>query len=219
MKTMDKTHKITIAVVLSTCILFVAVYGSYLPMEKAQIFIGTLQGFQTQPPTSLQDLETRISAGLDYPSPIGQEELVRNTANSVLGLIQRGTDATTTAQLVSFLNGYYNPILVRGRGMSFGQDVYLEGAINEVAFAQTGQPNYLENSLQYYREGNALGPDRPQPLYGLFDVYRAMGNATNTMVIAQKILTNWPTDSNLRQAFAQFLVSMKSQQAGVNKGK
>ena len=128
---MDKTVKGTIAVVVAIAILFFAVFGSYLPMRKAQIFIGTLQSFQATPPTSLQDLESRLSAGLDYYSPIGQEELVRNTANSVLGLVQHGLDATTTADLMGFLNSYYDPILDRGKGMSFGQDLYLEGAVNE----------------------------------------------------------------------------------------
>jgi len=207
---MDRTLKGTIAVVISAFILFVAVYGSYMPMRKAQMFIGTLQSFQAQPPTSLQDLENRISVSLDYPSPIGQEELVRNTANSVLSLIQRGTDATTTAALINFLDGYYDPIIAQGRGMSFGQDVYLEGAVNEIAFVRTGDPSYLGRSLQYYRQGNALGPNRPQPLYGLFDVYRTIGDVTDTQATAQKILTNWPMDQSIPGALAQFLATVKA---------
>lgn len=210
---MDRTVKGTIAIAISAFVLFIAVWGSYMPMRKAQVFIGTLQGFQTQPLTSLQDLETRLSAPLDYPSPIGQEELVRNTANSVLGFVQRSTDATTTRELISFLNSYYDPILTRGRGMSFGQNVYLEGAINEVAFVRTGDPNYLQEALQYYREGNALGPNRPQPLYGLFDVYRAMGDVTDAQATAQKILANWPTDQSVPGALAQFLATAKAAQA------
>ncbi|MGC9968324.1 MAG: hypothetical protein ABSC29_01165 [Minisyncoccia bacterium] len=207
---MDRTLKGTIAVVISAFILFVAVYGSYMPMRKAQMFIGTLQSFQTQPPTSLQNLEDRLSIPLDYPSPIGQEELVRNTANSVLSLIQRGTDATTTAALINFLDGYYDPIIAQGKGMSFGQDVYLEGAVNEIAFVRTGDPSYLGRSLQYYRQGNALGPNRPQPLYGLFDVYRTIGDVTDTQAIAQKILTNWPMDQSIPGALAQFLATVKA---------
>jgi hypothetical protein len=206
---MDRTLKGTIAVVISVFILFAAVYGSYMPMRKAQIFIGTLEGLQSQPPTSLQDLEDRLSVSLDYPSPIGQEELVRNTANSVLSLIQRGIDATTTAALTDFLDGYYDPILTWGKGMSFGQDVYIEGAINEIAFARTGDQNYLQKALQYYREGNTLGPNRPQPLYGLFDVYRAAGDVTDTQATADKILANWPTDQGISAALAQFLTSAK----------
>ena len=115
----------------------------------------------------MQDLESKLSVPLDYPSPIGQEELVRNMANSVLSFVQQGGDATSTAALIGFLNSYYDPILNSGKGMSFGQDLYLEGAINEVAFATTGDPTYLAAAQKWYQEGVALGPNRPQALYGL----------------------------------------------------
>lgn len=207
---MDRTVKGTIAVVIVLFVLAAAVFGSYLPLRKSQTFIGTLQGFSVQPPASLQELESRLAAPLDYPSPVGQEELVRNTANSILSLFQRGLDATSTAALLGFLNGYYDPVLERGRGMSFGQDLYLAGAINEIAFARTGNPAYLQASQKWYEEGEALGPNRPQVLYGLFDVYRAEGNVSSTEMIAGKILTNWPTESQVSRALAQFLAGVSS---------
>ena len=204
---MNRTAKQIIAVVVSLFLVFVAVFGSYLPMRKAQMFIGTLQSFQTQPVTSLQELESRLQVPLDYTSPIGQEELVRNTANSVLGFVQQGTDATTTAELISFLHRYYDPIIARGKGMSFEQDLYLMGVINEVAFTHTGSPAYLQDSLRYYGEGVQLGPGRPQPLYGLFDVYRFAGDATDTIAVAERILQLWPSDQNVRSSLEQFLKS------------
>lgn len=216
---MDRTIRQTIGVVVVAAILGVAYYGSYLPLTKAQSYIATLQDFQSKPPTSLQDLEARLSPSLDAPSPIGQEELVRNAANSILGLVQRGVDASSTAGLISYLNSYYDPIISQGKGMSFGQDVYLEGAINEIAFAHTGDPTYLLAAKQNYLMGEALGPNRPQPLYGLFDVYRAMGDATDTTIIAQKILANWPTDVNIGPALQQFLGSVKSAKPSTAKSK
>ena len=202
---MDRTVKGTIAVVIAGLVVAIAVYGTYLPIRKAQSFIATLQSFQATPPSSLADLESRLSGPLDAPSPIGQEELVRNVANSTLGIVQRGLDATSTRELIGFLDGYYEPILSRERGMSFGQDLYLMGAINEIAFAQTGEQSYLTASKRYYEEGERLGPDRPQVLYGLFDIYRAMGDVTNTKRVADKILTNWPTDTRIQASLDQFL--------------
>ncbi len=207
---MDRTVKGTIAVIAAAFVIFVAVFGSYLPMRKSEMFIATLQSFSAQPPTSLQDLESRIAAPLDYYAPIGQEELVRNTANNVLGFIQHGTDATTTRALVNFLNSYYDPILNSGKGMSFGQDVYLEGAVNEISFAQTGDPSYLQDALKWYSLGHELGPNRPQPLYGLFDVYRALGDATGTETTAQEILHNWPSDTRIEASLQQFLGTVRT---------
>jgi hypothetical protein len=207
---MDNTVKKTIAVVLSAVIIGIATYGSYLPLRKSQMFIDTLQGLQTTPPTSLQDLETRIAAPLDYPSPIGQEELVRNTANNILGLVQQTKDASTTIEIIQFLQSYYDPIIAQGKGMSFGQDLYLEGAINEIAFSNTGDPDFLIAAQKYYAEGQMLGPNRPQTLYGLFDVYRALGDVTDTIAVANQILTNWPTDTTVGPALQQFLAAASS---------
>lgn len=201
----DRTYKQVVAVALSVIVVGIAVYGSFLPMRKAEHFIATLQNLQTTPATSLQDLEQKISAPLDYPSPIGQEELVRNVANSVLSFIQQGADATSTGVLMNFLNSYYDPIIARGVGMSFGQDLYLQGAVNEVAFARTGNPMYIVAAERYFKQGNGLGPTRPQPLYGLFDVYRAAGDATDTLAIGNKILALWPADTRVQQSLAQFL--------------
>src|SRR5258708_19677599 len=112
---MDNTVKKTIAIIAIVIVVAVAIYGTYLPMRKAQIFIATLQSLQGTPASSLQDLETRLAVPLDYPSPIGQEELVRNMANSLLSFVQRGTDATSTGALIDFLNTYYDPIIERDR--------------------------------------------------------------------------------------------------------
>lgn len=201
----DRTYKITAAVIIVAIILGISVYGSYLPMRKAQMFIATLQNLQSSPATSLQDLESRLSVPLDYPSPIGQEELVRNMANSVLAFVQQGPDPTSTANLIGFMNSYYDPILNSGKGMSFGQDLYLEGAINEVAFAETGNQTYLQAAEKWYGEAVADGPNRPQALYGLFDVYRASGNTSGTIAIGERILQNWPSDIQIQQALMQYL--------------
>jgi hypothetical protein len=207
---MNPTSKKIIAVAVSVAILGVSYYGSYLPLRKAQAFIATLQDLQANPASSISDLEARISAPLDMPSPIGQEELVRNTANSVLSFVQQSQNASTTVELVNFLMTYYQPILVRGKGMSFGQDLYLVGAIDEIAFARTGITDFITNSQHYYEEANQLGPDRPQALYGLFDVYRAEGDVSKTTEVANKILTNWPSDQTVRNALASFLASAKN---------
>ena len=209
-KTMEKTTKQVIAVALSLFILGISAYGSYLPMRKAEIFITTLQGLEASPVNSLNELTSRIAVPLDYPSPIGQEELVRNMSNNILGFISQGADPTSTAVLMSFLDSYYEPILARGKGMSFGQDLYLMGALNEMAYVHSGNPAYIADSQKYYEEGEAFGPNRPQPLYGLFDVYRAEGNVASTTAVADKIMSNWPGDTSIGQSLQAFLEKASS---------
>jgi tetratricopeptide (TPR) repeat protein len=206
----DRTYQKVAAIIIAAAILGVTVYGTYLPMRKAQMFIATLQSLQSSPATSLSNLESRISVPLDYPSPVGQEELVRNMANSVLAFVQQGADPSSTAELMNFLGGYYNPLLDRGKGMSFGQDLYLEGAINEIAFATTGNQSYLTAAKAWYEKAHQLGPNRPQALYGLFDIYRAANDKTDTIATAQKILANWPSDARIQTALQQFETTQTS---------
>jgi len=94
--------------------------------------------------------------------------------------------------------------------MSFGQDVYLEGAINEIAFAETGNQSYLDAAKQWYSEAHQLGPDRPQALYGLFDVYRAANDVPDTIATAKQIIANWPSDARIQQALQQFTATESS---------
>ena len=70
----------------------------------------------------------------------------------------------------------------------------------------------LRNILaqKYYEEGVALGPNRPQTLYGLFDVYRAEGNVASTTAIGEKILSNWPTDTSIATGLQSFLKGTSS---------
>ena len=83
------------------------------------------------------------------------------------------------------------------------------GALHEIAFSTTGNPSYIALAKQYYEEGETLGPNRPQTLYGLFDVYRAMGDVTDAQAVAAKILADWPSDTTVPQALSAFLTAVK----------
>jgi hypothetical protein len=190
-------------------ILYIAYYGSFLPLRKSQAFIKTLKGLQTI--HSYDEFEKAFSVPLDIPSPIGQEELVRNTNNIVLNLLQRGGgNPELVISLVDFIERYYKPILERGRGMSFEQNLYVLGAINELAFFQTKQTKYLLAAENHYSQGLELGPRRPQFLYGMFDIYRIEGNVPQAKAIADRILKQWPNDTRTRDALADFLAKSQA---------
>lgn len=193
-----------IALFISALLLGAAYYGSYLPYRKSTIFIETLSRLDQA--RTIDDFEAAISRALDFPSPIGQEELVRNTANIVMNAVERGApDAKTLRELVDFLEGYYRPIIARGRGMSFGQNLYVLGVINQVAYLQTKDVGYLQASKEYYEKGYELGPKRPEVLYGLFDIYRIMGNREKAKAITEQIISQWPNDERIKSFYQEFL--------------
>jgi hypothetical protein len=215
---MDRSiFKKIIGILASVFIMSVAYYGSYLPLQKSQSFIATLQSLSSV--KSLQEFEAKLSTPLDLPSPIGQEELVRNTSNITLNLVQQNNSSGTIGEVVSYIEKYYAPIIDRGRGMSFEQNLYVLGTINEIAFIKTHNLKYLEDAHKYYDEGLTLGPTRPQFLYGMFDIYRTEGNVDGARAIKDRILSEWPGDQRTIDGFNQFIQYVASSTAASAKKK
>ncbi|MBI2033519.1 MAG: O-antigen ligase family protein [Candidatus Liptonbacteria bacterium] len=204
-KNLPEVFKKVIAIVVAAVILAVAYYGSYLPLRKSQMFISALNSDRKI--QSLDEFKKVFSAPLDVPSPIGQEELVRNLGNVILNLVSQsgGSRPEVAGELIKYLESYFDPVIERGRGMSFEQDLYILGALNELAFIQTKQTQYLVSAKRYFSKALELGPKRPQALYGMFDIYRIEGNTEEAKIIGEQILTQWPDDNRTRDALQQFL--------------
>ncbi len=198
---MNPTVKKIIGLAATAAVFAVLYYGTWLPLDASMAFIGALR---TQV-KSVSQFEQVFSPPLDLSasSPIGYEELVRNTGNTVLSIIQQNTsNPQVTEALLAYLESYYKPVVARGKGMSFEQNLYILGAANEIAYLQTKKPEYLNASIQYFNQGLALGPKRPQFLYGMFDALRMKGDVHDARIVGEQILSEWPTDMKTAQALA-----------------
>ncbi len=191
------------AVVVSLLILGVAYWGNFLPMRKSQLFISAMGSLQAV--SSVDNLISTFKVPFNATSPIGQEELVRNSSNVILGVLQQTTDPQIIGNLMDFVETAYHPIVVRGTGMSFEQNLYILGTLNELAFIRTNNSKYFTAAKNYYSQGLILGPKRPQFLYGMFDVYRIEGNVDGVKKIADQILSQWPNDERTRSNYEDFL--------------
>lgn len=202
---MKPAVKKTVAITAAAFLVAIAVYGSYLPYRKSHTYIMALGSLKSA--RDLQSFTDLLAEPLDAASPIGQEELVRNTGNSFLDIVSvnaaRRPDIADA--LINFLNSYYDPILRYGRGMSYTQNLYLLGALNEIAYSQTRDPKYFIASKKYYEEGLVLSPTRPQFLYGLFDIYRTEKNIPKVKQVTDQILAQWPDDERTRAAYAEYM--------------
>lgn len=206
---MNPLGKKIIAVAACASVLLLAYYGSCLPLRKSQTFIGAMRRMATF--RSFSDFTEAFSGPLNMPSPIGQEELVRNVANHVLGFVERNRDRPELVRaFVDYVEAYFEPIIARGRGMSFEQNLYLLGILNEFAFVQTKEARYFAAAKRYYGLGRELGPKRPQTLYGMFDIYRMENNAAGAREVGEQILEQWPDDERTRAALAEFLAKFPS---------
>lgn len=201
---MNPPIKKTISIVAAVFILTVAYYGSYLPFRKSRVFIDALQNLNSV--KSIDEMERVFSSALDPASPIGQEELIRNITNTVVNLVnQSGANPELTKRAVAYVTSYFKPIMDRGKGMSFGQNLYVLGALNELAFLRTNDPVYLNAAGEYFARGNAMSPKRPQFLYGLLDVYGAVNRLEDAKKIAEQILAQWPDDERAKKALVEIL--------------
>lgn len=201
---MKPIPKKIIAVAVSILLVAVAYYGSYLPLKKSRTHIQVARNIAGT--LSVGEFQEKLSLALDAPSPIGQEEIVRQAASMSLNILKNsGNPPVIIESLVNFVKKYYEPLVSRGYGLSFGQDLYLLGVMNEVAFINTGESRYLNSAKKYFLLGRTAGPSRPQPLYGLFDIYRAEGNLDGVREIASQILDQWPDDENTRRIYSGYL--------------
>lgn len=206
---MEGIIKKIIAILVSVFILSVAYYGNFLPLHMSRTFIATLRDLQSI--KSLEEFESTMSVPLDIPSPVGKEELIRNMASIVMNLLQQNDKPEVMKEAIRFLDHYYDPIIARGVGMSFEQNLYVLGTINQLVFVRTHDENYFLKTKKYYEQGLALGPKRPQFLYGVFDIYRTEGNVEKSQEVADQILAQWPDDQRIRDGMAKFLEFVATQ--------
>jgi hypothetical protein len=205
------------AVVAVIALAFLAYYGTFLPFQKSTRFIATVRSMGGV--RSVEDFEQMFAAVLRIPSPIGQEELVRNMATEVTGFVSRGaTQPAIEEELVRFVEEFFAPIVARGKGMSFGQDLYILGTLNRLVYWHTKKPHYLDAAERYYAKGVELGPNRPQPLQGLLDVAILKNDAERAKLVAERIYTLWPTDSRI-EAVLQAIQVATSSLPSTNAGK
>lgn len=200
---MNPTLKKIISFAAAAAILWIAYYGSYLPFRKSRTYIQTLNSMGSI--NSFAEFKERFLIPLNMPSPIGQEEIVRNTANMVVNFIQQTNDPSGIDDAINFVETNFRPIIARGRGMSFTQNLYILGAMHELALVKAKDLKYLAPSKNYYLKGYELGQKRPQFLFGLFDIYRAENNIEKTQEVVNQILAQWPNEERIKGAFQEFL--------------
>ncbi|MBS3903231.1 MAG: tetratricopeptide repeat protein [Anaplasmataceae bacterium] len=195
--------KKAIALVAAAIAIASVYYGSYLPLQKSQAFINTLRNMDRM--TTLDEVIRNFDQVFSISSPIGQEELIRHFANIAAQTVQQhgAQNPDLTRQIVQYLEEEYEPIISRGRGMSFTQNLFLLGAVNHAAFIQTKDPAYLERAISLFEEGRELSPDRPQFLYQLFGAYQIAGQKEKAIEVGERIIELWPNDENIKKGLEQ----------------
>jgi tetratricopeptide (TPR) repeat protein len=202
---MNQLPKQIIAISVSFFILVMIFYGSYLPYKKSKTFISSLGRLRVGMIRDFNQLDKVVSSPLKINSPIGQEELIRQFLEIFSNLINQNKDPEVVGVLVKYIEAYANPILNKGKGLSFNQDLYLTIKLYLTAYEKTQDKKYLDQAKKYAELSYFLGPKRPQALYFLFDVYRLENNIEKAKKIGEEILTYWPEDEIVRKEYEELL--------------
>ncbi len=197
---MNSGLKKFISLAATVCLVGVAYYGTWLPLQKSQAYVAGLQGRRAI--KSWDDFTTTFTPALARVSPIGQEELVKNFGSLVQSLL--GLNSQSRPEVAAVVLKYYgqfmDPLVARGRGLSYGQTIYVAAAVQQTAYEATGGEQFAKAAEQLYRRGLEYSPHRPQYLYGLLKIYEKSNRKEEARRIAQEILSFWPTDDEVRQA-------------------
>jgi hypothetical protein len=65
-------------------------------------------------------------------------------------------------------------------------------SLNKAAFEGSREAKYLNAAQKYSQEGLSFSPNRPEFLYGLYDVYTLRGDALKEAIQARLITSFWP---------------------------
>ncbi len=215
---MSSALKKGIAIIGCLLLVFVAYYGTYLPLQKSRSFIRTVRSMSGA--RSVGEFKALFDIPLQIPSPIGQEELVRNMTSEIASFIGRGASNTgVEEELAAFAENYFTPIIARGKGMSFEQDLYIIGSLKKILYERTQKSEYLDAAEKYFLEGRQLGPKRPQFLYSLLDVYLLKKDIARVKILADQIHAQWPADSRITNLLGAIKETTTTASTSVKSGK
>ena len=153
-------------------------FGAYLPFQKSKRFIEVIRSGSVI--KTIDELERRFNAVLDFYSPVGEAEAIGFFADQMVNVLGTKPPAENPE----------SPELTK---------VFLKVAsLNEVGWIIYQKEEYFRRAENYLLEGLKISPNRPQYLYGLFNLYASVGDRERVKAIGEEILRFWPNDEVMR---------------------
>lgn len=168
------------------------IFGAYLPFKKAQLYISSM--YQMRSLKTPQDFEKVFDKLCAFYSPVGNDEIARLLGNSLINPIASPQNSEPASR---YLVEYLEPKLQK-------DDVKHLLILAEMYFflwQKSGNENDFLKSEEYYQKARNYGPQLPQVLYGLFDLYKQKGDLEKLKQIGETILKYWPEDEKTRAIY------------------
>ncbi len=199
---MDQEAKKILSILIALGITGLIYYGSYLPYTKSAALVSTMNYLQSGggngTGVTLQDFENSFAALLAIPSPVGQYETIRQLDSTIGSVLANTTNIpeASAVELADFASKYTRPIIDSGTGANYVQNFVNMGDIYREMGDKYHKKEYYDIALQYYQDGLAYSPRRPQFLYGELSIYTSEQDRADSINVAKEIVTYWPADKN-----------------------
>lgn len=204
---MSTTFKQLIATIIVITAIGMAYFGAYLPLRKGQMQIDAVINLQSGKVRNIDDLNGLFNPVLDFYSPIGQDELTQYYLGILINIINQQTEKQVIDVLIKQAEGRMAPILEKGTGFSFNQNLYTFGSIYKIAALKFHDLDYYQKAINIFQMGLKYSPNRSIFLKGLFELYSAnKDDQTKALEIGKTILEYYPNETKVRE----FVESMKS---------
>lgn len=161
------------------------IFGGIMPIQKSSMYISGLQ--QVPNMHSTQEFKDTFRPALEYPSPVGQEEIAKYMESDVLGIISSNNNEDVDRDVVTFIEPYAFQDNTR--------HLIAMGEMYGTMWSKFHKESDYNKAIEYYNKARSIGPKLPPVLYGLFSLYRAHGDTADMQKIGQEILGYWDDPS------------------------
>lgn len=178
--------------ILASVIIILASYfliwGAVLPWNMAGNYIDALRSAR-QEKISLDGFVDLFSGVLNYPSPVGQEEVVKFLSGDLKGMVANQEEPVARA-LADFIDPYLFKTDVR--------HLLTRAEINYTLWKRFNKQEDFIKTAEAYQEAGKIGTFLPQPLYGLYNIFLEGGQKDLAQRTGKEILRLWPTETRIK---------------------
>lgn len=162
------------------------IWGAIFPFTKARMY---MEAFNVEL-ASVGDFVNVFEAVIDFPSPVGDEEVTRLLS----GVVERALLTDIPEEVASALVRYWESKAYKNnpRHLLAAASLY-----QNLWYRYKGE-EYFEKAERYYLIVELFSPNLPQALYSLFEMYRGIEDEDKIREYGEKILSFWPQDERVR---------------------
>ncbi len=187
-----------IVIVIGILIVAIGLYfGAYLPFKKAKALISAIRSLQSV--RSIKELEYRFDKVLGIGSPAARDETVGFMTEQLLNLLRSSPPKAIGEMVINYTEEITKPVLNNPASPELTKIILKLAILYQTGWSLYQDKIYALRAEELYLRGLEVSPNRPQFLYGLFDLYLATGNRVKAVAVGEEIIRFWPTDSLVKQ--------------------